>query len=281
MTCRECGTQLDESNLLRNGAYQCPECGAIYHTANSSRTSPSPWRRGRKRGFAQAPGVLQRRLWVLPLWSWLAIALAVVVAVVILVLALSGSPADPSDSNVPAEPTAPVADDRLAADPTAQDDLPSKEDGNALPEPPAATSSNTGISVNDFVVSFDWAMSYLKYTNTLQLSSEEIVNGQRVRTYTYENWFDLRLTLGDDESVIQSAVATAGEDANDASNRRRAAAFVSLLYSFNNKLSATDGLKEINAMLEDNSRTYSSSSFTAKLSNGPSGSTLEITGTKQ
>lgn len=271
MRCRVCGLELEAQDKLRNGAYRCPECGTIHHTASSSRKSPSPWRK-RRGGLAQRENPLTRRLLGLPLWGWLA-ALAVVIAVVI-VIVLFVAPALGSSGDAPAEggdmPAAP--DVALTDAPAAPEQTPgtaaspeaSASVGEGILIPAGSSGKSTGIALNDFVVGFEWAMNYLKYTDSLVDAGQS----GSARSYTYSDWIDVSVTLDASGSVIQSLQVTArlAEGATDSTPI--VAAFVSALYGLDNTTNANIVRSEIMAMLSDSSRAYGKNSFTAKVTDG-------------
>lgn len=314
MKCRECGLELDERDLTRSGAYQCPECGTVNHTASSTRKSPSPWRRRRKRRYGGGIGdMATRRLWVLPMWAWAVIVLLVIAAVIVAVTL--GRPHSSEDTDMPAVLDVPVTESQVT------DDEPAGEDGgsgandadNAIVEPTDApvvetveSNGHTGVSADNLVVSFDWAMNYLKYESTLNLVSEDTnAAGEVVQSYRFEDWLDVSLTLDTATSNIRAATATAsmtepeapspteaatetegeagtegaGETPAVSSEKRMKDAFVSLLYAFDTSLTAGSASREVEGMLQDSMRTYGTSSMVAKISKGEfSGYTLEVGG---
>ena len=287
MRCRECGLELDERDLLRNGAYQCPECGTIHHTASSRKASPSPWRRQQRRRSAFAAGdVLTRKYWLLPLWSYIAILLVVLIAAILLLTPGSQKSA-PANPEMPAAEDTPLIETQTSPEDAAEGDADTGDaDGgeteNAVsssPEAPA-TDGHTGISADDFAVSFDWAMNSLKYTSALSLVSNETnASGEGVRRYEYEDWFSVVLTIDTNTSRVRHAIATVSAAESNADSQRMLAAFVTTLYCFDTTLKATKGLSELNGMLADNVRTYGTSAFVAKVdSSNASGYTLEISG---
>ena len=281
MRCRACGLELDERDLKRNGAYQCPECGTIHHTAISSRVSPSPWRRKRRVRFAANDNVFTRKFWLLPLWGWIGIAVLVIAIALILLLPLGGK-----DAKAPSNPDMPAATDEPIIE--TSPDISTEEinpDGDitsnvgAAPAAPA-TSGHTGIGVNDFIVSFDWAMSYLKYSASLQLTSEQTSSsGELIQTYSYEDWYQLTLTVDPSTNQIRSAAATVPEDESGANAARMRNAFISMLYGFDTTLNATKAGSEVDGMMADSVRTYGTSSMVARITHdGSSGYTMEISG---
>ena len=281
MRCRECGLELDARDQLRSGAYQCPECGTIHHTASSSRVSPSPWRRKRRRG-AGIGGVFTRKLWVLPVWGWTAIVLAVVIALV-LIFVPNWTREDLSDTNMPAAQDVPINEDLPGTDGTLDDGTSGEAAESPISEPVSEApeaSGHTNITVDNLVVSFDWAMSYLKYESTLSLvSSETNAAGETVQTYRFDDWLDISLTLDSATSNIRYATASVADGENGENDQRMRHAFVSLLYAFDNGLTATAATREVNGMLEDNVRTYGTNTFVAKISHSEfAGYTLEING---
>ena len=296
MRCRECGLELDERDLLRNGAYQCPECGTIHHTATSRKASPSPYRRGKRRKQSSpAVEILTRRVWLLPLWSYIAIALAVVIAVILL-LTLGGKSSTPQPGgDMPAAVDTPISDATSAPVDSAEDEtgdganagatanpVDTMDAGNTLPAEPALPTSNghTGITGDDFSVSFDWAMSMLESTSTLKLVSNETnANGEEVRSYDFEDWFHVVMAIDPSNSAIRSAVATVSESESKADSTNMIRGFITTLYCFDTSLNATKAQSEVNGMLTDNVRTYGTSSFVAKIdSSDPSGYKMEIAG---
>ena len=289
MRCRECGLELDERDRLRNGAYQCPECGTIYHTASSRKASPSPWRRQQHRSRSAAiMDVFTRRYWLLPLWSYIAIVLVVLIALILL-LTLGGG----KDSI--AKPEMPVAEDPLQIEenPVYDGDLPSEDADDAddagdadadtspisAPEPIEAA-GHTGISTGDFSVSFDWAMGKLKYKAALTSVSDEVnASGQHVYTYTFEDWYTVVMTIDTNTSAIRSAVATVSAAESNEASTRMLAAFTTTLYCFDTSLSGTKAQSEVKGMLSDNMRTYGTNAFVAKIiSTGTETYTMQITG---
>lgn len=283
MRCRECGLELEERDQLRNGAFQCPECGTIHHTASSSRVSPSPWRRKRRSALPSGDNVLMRKIWLLPLWSWIAIAL-VVVAALVLLLTFGGKASDPAEPSMPVPQDIPLNGDQDAPEDSTENDSPTTDAENALLSElegeTAVSTKHTGVKANDFVVSFEWAMSYLNYTSHLNKVSEETgPGGQLIQTYRYEDWFDVVLTLDPETSNVRTAVATATEGATDDDTLRMTAAFVCTLYGLDNTLNANAGKTEIEAMIADNAYVYSRNPYTASLSHSEfAGYTLEING---
>lgn len=287
MRCRECGLELDERDRLRNGAYQCPECGTIHHTASSRKASPSPWRGQRRRRPASAADVLQQRLWVLPLWSWAAIVLVVLIAAILL-LTLGGHKA------APAEPGAPSVEDMTQNETQEYPEIvASEEDADigaesdfgsvAQTAPPvsqaAETNGHTGITSNDFLVSFDWAVGNLKYTSALSAPTEGTnSNGEQTLSYDFEDWFNVVLTIDTNSSAIRHAIATATADVSQADNQKMLAGFVTVLYCFDTSLSGSKALSELNAMIADNRHTYGTSSFVAKVDSSNSSYTMDISG---
>ena len=303
MRCRECGLELDERDQLRNGAYQCPECGTIHHTAASSRVSPSPWRRKRRSALPSDENFLKRKLWVLPVWIWIAIVL-VAVAAVILVLTFTGKTAAPDNTDMPPVQDIPLEDGQTGSQ---EDGSPITDAEDALlselENPSGAQTGQTGVAPNDFLVSFEWAMSYLEYKSPLTLISEETgVDGALIRSYSYEDWLNLNMTLDPNSLMIRSIVATAdggessaadpstGDENADAeptaaveskAETRMTASFVCVLYGLDNTLSASGARTEIRSMLADSTRTLERSNFTASLSYSEfSGYTMEVIGTK-
>ena len=288
MRCRECGLELDERDRLRNGAYQCPECGTIHHTASSSKASPSPWRSQRRRRPASAADVLQQRRWVLPLWSWAAIVLVILIAVILL-LTLGGHKAEPADPNASTVQQRSVTyvqeyDEIVVTEGEAGID--SEADVGGVPEsaPPvvqaAETAGHTGITANDFLVSFDWAMGNMKYTSALSAPTEGTnSNGEQTLSYDFEDWFNVVLTIDTNSSAVRHAIATASADVSQPGNRKMLAGFVAVMYSFDTSLSASKALSELNAMIADNLHTYGTSSIVAKINTSDSsGYVMEVGG---
>ena len=275
MRCRECGLELDERDRLRNGAYQCPECGTIHHTASSSKASPSPWRNQRGRRSASAADVLQKRLWVLPLWIWAAIILVILIAAILLI-ALGGNKADPG---TPAAQDTPVTEAQnypeiVASDDDADDGIDAGIDSGAevenvaeTPQPATQaveTAGHTGITVNDFLVSFNWAIGQLNYTSSLSAPTEGTnSNGEQTLSYDFEDWFHVVLTVDTDSSAIRHAVATSSAEVSKADNQKMLSGFVTVMYCFDTSLSGKKALRELNAMIADNMLTYGTSSIVA------------------
>ena len=287
MRCRECGLELDERDRLRNGAYQCPECGTIHHTASSSKASPSPWRRQRRRSrSASVVDALTRRYWLLPAWGYIAIVLVVLVALILL-LSLGGgkdSAANPEMPIVDDIPQTVESQDSLQDSP---DELPAESEDtqgeeNALPAAPKTieAAGHTGIGVNDFSVSFDWAMGKLKYSSALTSVSDEInASGEHVYNYAYEDWFTVVLAVDSNTSAIRSAVATLSAAESNQESTRMLSAFTTMLYCFDNTLGATKAQSEVKGMLADNVRTYGTNAFVAKIiSTGAETYTMQVTG---
>lgn len=279
MRCRQCGLELDERDRLRNGAYQCPECGAIHHTASSSRKSPSPWRKRKNSNpFASPASALTQRFFGLPLWAWGAIAVAVIVAIVLLVCL--GGRADKPAADMPAAQDAPILE--VTANPGGPSDATASTDTSEAAEPTAepTASRNTGVQLNDFLVSFDWAMNYLNYNATLTLSSTETADdGSTVQNYTFDSWLELVLTLDPTTNVVRSARVDAHIEEGATDNTPVLAAFVSAMYGLDNTVNATEARTEVEAMIADPTRAYDRQGYSATLSVGAfSGYTLEIVG---
>lgn len=283
MRCKVCGLELDERDLTRGGAYQCPECGTVNHTASSTRKSPSPWRRSRRsRRYGGGIGsVVTRKLWILPAWAWAVIVLAVIAAVIVTVT-LVGSPSGE-------KPEMPAALDVPISEAPVTDDEPSGEDGadSAIVEPTEApvvetveSNGHTGVTADNLTVSFDWAMNYLKYESSLTLVSEDTnAAGEVVRSYSFEDWLDVSLTIDTATSNIRAATATVAEGENEDSEKRMKNAFVSLLYAFDTSLTASTASKEVDGMLQDSVRTYGTSSMVARITHSDlSGYTMEVSG---
>ena len=281
MRCRECGLELDERDRLRNGAYQCPECGAIYHTASSRKASPSPWRSQHRRRSASVGDVLQRKYWVLPLWGWAAIVLAVLIAA-ILMLTLGGRSTAPAKPEMPSVEDAPLTESQAPGDADSEEETEEGGTEDILPTVPetVATAGHTGITKNDFLVSFDWAMSKLKYSSALNLVSDDTsASGEQILSYDFEDWFNIVLTIDPNSSEIRYAVATVAEEVSQEDNQQMLGGFITVMYCFDNTLTASKALSELKGMIADNVRTYGTSSFVAKLStSGFAGYTMEISG---
>ena len=306
MRCRECGLELDERDQLQNGAYQCPECGTIHHTASSSKASPSPWRRKRGSALTIDESPLKRRLWVLPLWSWIVIALVAVTAIVLVLTLTLRSPA-PDDIDMPPVQDIPLSEDQTGSN---ADGAPITDAENALlgdlEGQTGVEVKRTNTAINDFLVSFEWSMNYLNYKSPLTLISEETgLDGSLVRSYSYEDWLNLNMTLDPDTLIIRSIVATANGDeasaaapdaadgaeadateaeptarAESEAETRMLAGFVCTMYSVDTSLSASGTRTELKTMLADSTRTLTGTGFTASLSYSEfSGYTLEINGT--
>ena len=283
MRCRECGLELDERDQLRNGAYQCPECGTIHHTAASSRVSPSPWRRKRRSALPSDEGVLTRRVWALPMWSWIVIAAAVIAALVLL-LVFGGRFSAPSNPEMPTTQDIPLTDGDTSPEGSpeegapldgAEDALLSELDGQTQ----AQATGSTNVAANDFLVGFEWAMSYLNYTSTTNLASEETLpSGETVQNYSYEDWLHFVITLEPGSSIIRSCVASADSGAS-ADMTRITAAFVCALYGIDNTMTAGSASAEINTMLNDETYSLTRNGFNASISHSESsGYTLQILG---
>ena len=284
MRCRECGLELDERDRLPSGAYQCPECGAIHHTASSSKVSPSPWRRKRRNSFSSPADMLRERRFGLPLWSWLAIALAAIIAIVVVIVLLTSRPGD-GNSDVPAAVDVPIGE--ATAEPGSELAAPIDDAEEALLTDAAgdagaansAPAANTGVALNDFQVGFDWAMNRLNFTSTLtEGGTESGVNGEIIGNYTFADWCQVRLTLDPQGTVIQSATITAKLADGATDNTPVLAAFVSAIYGLDNTISATAVRDEVTAMIADNSRVYQRDAFSASLTGAAPSYTLEITG---
>ena len=302
MRCRECGLELDARDQLPNGAYQCPECGTIHHTASSSKASPSPWRRKRGSALTIKESPLKRKLWVLPLWSWIAIALVAVIAIVLVLTFTLRSPAT-DDSNMPSVQDIPLNDGPVDSGDENGAAITDAENAllNDLNTQPEAEVKRTNTAINDFLVSFEWSMKYLNYNSPLTLLSEETgLDGSLVRSYSYEDWLNLNVTLDPDSHIIRSVVATAdGDEASTAdtaegetseaeptaaveskAETRMLVGFVCTLYSVDNSLSASGTRAQLKTMLADSTRTLTGAGFTATLTYSEfSGYTLEINGT--
>lgn len=282
MRCRECGLELDERDRLPNGAYQCPECGAIHHTASSSKVSPSPWRRKRGNSFSSPTDVLWERRFGLPVWSWLAIALAaLIVIVVVIVLLTSHTGSDAGD--MPAAADVPVAETTVEPGSELAEPIDGAEEAllNDAGAASGAPATNTGVALNDFIVSFDWAMNRLNLTGASTLASTETgANGEVIQNFNYADWCQVRLTLDSQGSIIQSATVTAqlAEGATD--NTPVLAAFVSAIYGLDNTVNAVSTRDEVASMIADPSHTYQRDAFTATLSGAAPSYTLELTGTR-
>lgn len=291
MRCRECGLELDARDRLPNGAYQCPECGAIYHTASSSRVSPSPWRRRRKNPFGTAADVLTERHFGLPLWAWSAAVAIVLIIALILLLNLGGGKkdgtgeaggADVSDAGMveaTVEPSVPL--DLSAGD--ASDAEGAEEQPPEAPESTPitvnSTTGNTGVKLNDFTVGFDWAMSRLKYNEMLTLQSSDVsTTGENVNTYVFQDWFTLQLVVIPDSEIIRSATATAQLEAGSADNTRAVNALAVTMYAFDNTVTPNYARSQLSKMIGNNTEYCDRTGFSASLTTSSSEYTLAFNG---
>ena len=288
MRCEKCGAELDRRDRLRDGAYRCPECGAIRPAPSFRRKSPSPYRRKRGNCFAPAGNIFTRRYFRLPLWSWLVLLLAVIAAIV-LIVTLGGRKAAPANDEMPVP-----EDVVLSVAPASGTPLPtgaplndSAADATGAPQgqiaAQTASTATTGTALNDFLTGFDWAMSYLKYDSSLTLASTQSdSSGGTVNRYTFADWLELQLTIDPATNLIRSATATAQLEEGSTDNLRALASLAAVMYGLDKTLSGGACRSELEAMVADNSRSFSASSFTATLATGTfSGYTMEVVGTKQ
>ncbi len=275
MRCRECGLELDERDRLRNGAYQCPECGAIYHTASSSRVSPSPYRRRRRNPFGSFLDALTERRFGLPLWAWIAAAAVVLILALILIFNLIGGRGSAADDTGSSGSQAVEATD----EPGVPLDQPLSDAGDAdgaietAPAAPETTpiainsSSNlTGVRLNDFTVGFDWAMSKLKYSESLTLqSSDTSTSGDMVNTYSFQDWYSLQLVLVPDSEVIRSGTATVQLEVGSADNTRALGALAATMYALDNTITPSYARTQLSKMVTNNTEYCDRTGFSAKL----------------
>ena len=237
----------------------------MHHTASSRRSSPSPWRRKRRSSFASNENIFTRKFWLLPLWSWIAIAAVVIAAIVL--LAVFGLPtSDPANSNVPPANDATAADGaQPSADETPEIYTDIDVNAEALPTEPAQNApaaKETGVIANDFMVSFEWAMNYMRYGAPISLVSEETGSGgEKVRTYSYEDWLSFSLALNPETNVIRTVTATA----NASNGSRVVTAFVCMLYGIDNSMDANTCASRINSLLSDPSKPFTKSAYTVTL----------------
>lgn len=272
MRCRNCGLELEAQDKLRNGAYRCPMCGTIHHTASSSRRSPSPWRRHRS-AVAREENPLTRRYFGFPLWSMLAAGLALVLIVVIIVLLVRGGASKPAEEvGTPGATDVPATSETV--DPNAG--AAALESAPVAPEATPTTGS-TGVALNDFLVSFDWAMDYLEFNDRLTLvDTKTATDGSIIQTYSFSDWYDLELTLAADGVTIRAASSTGRVPAGSTDSLRVQKAFVSELYSFDNTINAVACRSEVEAMMADNTRAYGKTNFSARITNGEGGASYEL-----
>lgn len=283
MRCRVCGLELTAEDKLRNGAYKCPECGTIHETATSSRKSPSPWRK-HKSALIQEENPLKRRYLGFPLWS-LIVAAVVLVLVIIIIVLIMRKPAQPADESVAGDVSAAATEAVAAQTPgvSASADTVGSV-AQAVPEAQVTpewtvtpVNGSTGTALNDFLVSFNWAMDYLSYDGTLTLGvTQPQTDGTSVQSYSFGDWFDLKLTLAADGTTIKAASSTARLETGSTDTLRVEAAFVCELYGLNNTVSPGACRKEVQAMMADSTRAYGENNFSAHVAKSADGSSYDL-----
>lgn len=86
MRCRQCGSEIPQ-RYLKLDAFKCPSCGKLYRRKQAAQQTiapdgsrkPAQAKRRKSSAGSVLRSILMKKLWILPVWAWLAIVLFLIV----------------------------------------------------------------------------------------------------------------------------------------------------------------------------------------------------------